>query len=72
DEEINMILEAGLWAPSASNRQPWEFIVIKNKDIIKKLAEITFYGMFIMQAPVHILLPFVLVNILNAWVLELG
>ena len=54
DDEINMILEAGQWTPSASNRQPWEFIIIKNKDTIKKLTETARYGKFINQAPVVI------------------
>ena len=54
DEEIEMILEAGRASPSASNIQPWEFIVIKNKEIINKLASIAPYGRFISQAPVVI------------------
>jgi nitroreductase len=49
-KEIDMILEAGRWAPSASNRQPWEFIVIKNRDILKKIARVTGYGWFIGEA----------------------
>lgn len=39
DESIKMILEAGRWTPSAANRQSWEFIAIKNKDLLKKLWE---------------------------------
>lgn len=54
DEEIEMILEAGRVSPSASNKQPWEFIVIKNKEIINKLASIAIYGRFISKAPVVI------------------
>ena len=50
EEEIEMILEAGRWAPSASNRQPWNFILIKNKDILKELARVTGYGYFIAEA----------------------
>jgi nitroreductase len=50
EKEIEMILEAGRWAPSASNRQPWEFIVIKDKDILKKIARVTGYGWFIGEA----------------------
>jgi len=50
EKEIEMILEAGRWAPSASNRQPWEFIVIKNRDILKKIARVTGYGWFIGEA----------------------
>ena len=54
DEEIKMILEAGRWTPSASNKQPWMFIVIKNKEKIKKLTENAIYGKFIRKAPVVI------------------
>ena len=53
ENEIEMILEAGRWSPSASNRQPWEFIVIRNKEIIKKIAE-TQNQNFSVHAPVHI------------------
>lgn len=54
DNEIQMILEAGRWTPSASNRQAWKFIVVKNKDIIKKLSNIAIYGKFLREAPVLI------------------
>jgi nitroreductase len=37
DETIEKILEAGVWAPSPANNQPWEFIVISNQDIKKKI-----------------------------------
>jgi len=52
-EEIEMILEAGRWTPSASNKQPWEFIVIRNKEIIKKIGK-TQSQPFWVTAPVHI------------------
>ena len=54
DEELNKILEAGRWSPSASNRQPWEFIVIKNKEILLKLAKTTGYGSFMKEVSVAI------------------
>ncbi|MCK4687647.1 MAG: nitroreductase family protein [Candidatus Lokiarchaeota archaeon] len=54
EKEIGMILEAGRWAPSASNRQPWEFIVIKNKEILKVISKLARYGKFIEQSPVAI------------------
>ena len=38
-EKILKILEAARIAPSASNRQPWHFIVVEDKDMIKKLAK---------------------------------
>jgi nitroreductase len=30
DEKIQTVLEAGRWAPSFRNSQPWEFIVVKD------------------------------------------
>jgi nitroreductase len=38
-EKILKILEAARIAPSASHRQPWHFIVVENKETIKKLAK---------------------------------
>jgi len=35
EEKLQMILEAGRWAPSFSNLQPWKFIVIKNQELKK-------------------------------------
>jgi len=37
---IEEMIEAGRYAPSALNRQPWKFIVVTNKDIIRKLSSI--------------------------------
>jgi 5,6-dimethylbenzimidazole synthase len=37
EETIEKLLEAAVWAPSAANNQPWEFIVITNQDIKKKI-----------------------------------
>jgi len=30
DEDLNRILESGLWAPSGKNNQPWKFAVIRD------------------------------------------
>ncbi len=54
DKELEMILEAGRWSPSASNKQPWEFLVIKNKEILKKISKKAFYGIHIKRAPLAI------------------
>lgn len=41
DEKINKIIKAGMQAPgSRLGAEPWEFIIIKNKDVLNKLAEI--------------------------------
>jgi nitroreductase len=31
EEDINRILEAGRWAPSADNSQPWTFVVLRSQ-----------------------------------------
>jgi nitroreductase len=38
DEELKEILDAGIYAPSATNKQPWHFTVIQNKDLIDRLS----------------------------------
>ena len=54
EEHLKMILEAGRWTPSASNRQPWEFIIIKDKEILQKVSETAIYGKFFKRAPLAI------------------
>ncbi|WP_160671115.1 nitroreductase family protein [Clostridium sp. C8-1-8] len=39
DEELETILEAGRFAPSAMNQQSWHFTVVQNKEVINTLAE---------------------------------
>lgn len=36
-EDLRKILEAGIWAPSGSNIQPWEFILITDKENIERV-----------------------------------
>jgi nitroreductase len=39
-DQLDRILEAGTAAPSAGNRQSWEFIVVEETDLIDKIGEI--------------------------------
>ena len=39
-DNLNLILEAARWAPTAHNMQNFEIIVIDDKDIIKKISKI--------------------------------
>ena len=32
-------LELGTWAPNGGNYQPWKFLIVTNKDLIKKMAD---------------------------------
>ena len=40
DEYIRKILEIARWAPSGGNGQPWEFIVIRDKETRDKIADL--------------------------------
>ncbi len=37
NNEVNELLEAARWAPSWANTQVWEFIVVRDKDVIQKV-----------------------------------
>lgn len=37
EEHIRLILEAARWAPSGANTQPWEFIVIRNREVKERI-----------------------------------
>lgn len=39
DEDLLKILDAGRHAPSASNSQPWRFVVIRDKALLAKMAD---------------------------------
>lgn len=46
ENNLKSILEAGRWAPSCTNTQPWHFIIVKNKLRIKQLMMTTNFGDF--------------------------
>ncbi|OGW76101.1 MAG: hypothetical protein A2Z72_01950 [Omnitrophica bacterium RBG_13_46_9] len=39
-EIIEKIIEAGRWAPSAHNLQPWKFVIVDNDDKINQIADL--------------------------------
>lgn len=39
DEEIKFLIDCAIYAPSGFNMQPWSFLVIKNKEVLRKLSE---------------------------------
>jgi len=54
DDLIVKILEAGQWAPSASNSQPWNFTVITDSEVKRQVTRCFLYGWFLDEAPVGI------------------
>lgn len=53
-ESLNRILEAGRLAPSSKNSQPWHFVVIRDKETLAKISELTPTGEHIAKAPLAI------------------
>lgn len=39
DETVEHLLKAAMAAPSAKNRQPWAFVVIRSRELLEKLGE---------------------------------
>jgi nitroreductase len=54
DEMVDKILEAGRWAPSSKNAQPWKFIVLRDSEVRRKLSELLPYGKFLAETPLGI------------------
>ncbi|MCU4138775.1 MAG: Nitroreductase [Thermodesulfobacteria bacterium] len=53
-EKILKIIEAGIWAPSGLNNQPWRFVIIWSEETKKRLSELTKYKEIVKKAPVLI------------------
>lgn len=49
-EVLENIVDAGRFAPTARGVQPWEFIIVTNPDILKRIAELAENGRFIAGA----------------------
>jgi nitroreductase len=54
ENKLKKIMEAARLSPSASNRQEWKFIIVKDRESRKKLAKAAFGQSFIGEAPVVI------------------
>ncbi len=53
-EIIEKILDVARYAPSAKNRQPWTFIVVRDREIIDRLSRIHRYASPLRNAPTAI------------------
>ncbi|MEM2111287.1 MAG: nitroreductase family protein [Candidatus Bathyarchaeia archaeon] len=40
-KEIDELLEAARWAPSAGNSQPWQFIVVTDREVVESIKMIS-------------------------------
>lgn len=55
-EKIEKLLRAAMQAPSAVNQQPWEFIVVEDKDKLIKLSQASPYSKMVANSAVTIVL----------------
>lgn len=54
DAKLNAVLEAARLAPSASNRQEWRFVIVREPETRKQLAAVAGGQAFVGEAPVLI------------------
>ncbi len=55
EKDINDLLKAAMAAPSAGNEQPWEFIVVKDKQLLKEIINVHPYAGMLAEAPAAII-----------------
>jgi len=54
-EQLETVLKAGMYAPSAGNEQPWHFIVVDDKKLFGRIMASHPYASMLETAPVAIL-----------------
>ena len=63
DDDLRRILQAGRWAGSAKNVQPWQFIAVRNREMLNNLAECGRYASHLQGAAAAV----VIVTAANTW-----
>jgi len=53
-EKIELLLRAGMAAPSAHNQQPWEFYVVRDKAVLEELSKASEFAICVKNAPLAI------------------
>ncbi len=53
-KKLEQILDAGRWAPSSHNSQPWKFIVVRDRQIMDNIAALLPWGRFLTQVQLAI------------------
>ena len=54
DEQVTTLLESARFAPSGSNRQPWQFIVVRSAAKKQRIVEASHNQDWMLNAPVFI------------------
>lgn len=55
DATVERLLQAAMSAPSAGNQQPWQFVVIRDRQLSDRIPSVHPYSAMVPQAPVSIL-----------------
>ena len=55
DDILKEIISCGMWAPSAHNRQPWRFVVIRDPKKKEMMAKRSRWAKFLTKTPVAII-----------------
>ncbi|MEJ2688574.1 MAG: nitroreductase family protein [Deltaproteobacteria bacterium] len=50
-DDLFTLIQAGIWAPSGLNNQPWRFVIIQDEETRAQLAELTHYRHIVLAAP---------------------
>lgn len=50
-DQLRQIMDAGIWAPSGKNNQPWRFVTITDPRLREQLAQQTLYSHILQGAP---------------------
>jgi nitroreductase len=51
DAELDVVLRAAMAAPSASNERPWRFVVVRDREVLDRLARTTPFAGLLGGAP---------------------
>jgi nitroreductase len=54
EASLQRILEAGRLTGSSMNGQPWHFVVVQNRDILRRLGSLLRSGLYVAHAPLAI------------------
>ncbi len=55
-EVVNAVLDVARWSGSAGNRQPWELVLVRNRETLQALASLEGFARHLAGAPLGIVL----------------
>ena len=55
DNDIQRLLRAAMYAPSAGNERPWHFVIIKDRNKLNEITNIHIHTQMLKEAPLAIL-----------------